>query len=273
MVNQSSNYVVLARYEAGSNTIRKVPENYCLIAFDKDDQPKFDVDAATIPYRDLVVTAYDKWRAVGNKSKIRLAAAISIALKDYRPFVNYPSWDSSDVFNAVRQLSQRGFSAVTELEHLYRDLSVAEWEAKRSQTEEESAEITAKLNDHVALIYDKYQSTFPRNEAFELEINVFVPIYEDYVQKKAEIFVGPHSREEAEAAFLDHTGVAYAVYEQSNDRDELLRESDTVGSYIERRGISNALHIELYRGTVSVSSNPLGVPYVIEDKDTRIMQH
>lgn len=51
MLMQNSNYEVLARYEAGSNTVRKVPENYCLIAFDGEGQPKFDAEAATLPYR------------------------------------------------------------------------------------------------------------------------------------------------------------------------------------------------------------------------------
>lgn len=67
----------------------------------KVNQTKFDVDAATLPYQELVVAAYDKWQGANGTSKIRLAALVSIALKNYRPFSNYPSWDSSDVFNAI----------------------------------------------------------------------------------------------------------------------------------------------------------------------------
>lgn len=63
-----------ARYEEGSDTIRSVPENYCLIAFEassfKPSQPLFDVDAATSRESDVQngITLYCHWQTICRKA-------------------------------------------------------------------------------------------------------------------------------------------------------------------------------------------------------------
>ncbi|MGO4497835.1 hypothetical protein AB4114_18305 [Paenibacillus sp. 2RAB27] len=73
----------MAGYEEGCNTIRKVPENYCLIAFREDDGPIFDVDAATIPHRDRIVGVFEKWLKSDGQSKDILSAKVSQELAKY----------------------------------------------------------------------------------------------------------------------------------------------------------------------------------------------
>jgi len=47
------------RYETGSGTIRHVPTNYCLVAFDNEEfsKPILDMDGATVPYRGAIEKA------------------------------------------------------------------------------------------------------------------------------------------------------------------------------------------------------------------------
>lgn len=55
-------YVAACVYEAGSNTIRHVPTNICLIAFGETlDDAVFDMDAANEPYRELAKKAYKEF--------------------------------------------------------------------------------------------------------------------------------------------------------------------------------------------------------------------
>jgi hypothetical protein len=63
-------------------TIRKVPENYCLIAWDKDGNPQFDIDAATTEYRQVVKEAYDIWESQEIKKKEILATIVNNKLKE-----------------------------------------------------------------------------------------------------------------------------------------------------------------------------------------------
>jgi hypothetical protein len=53
-----------ARYEIGTDTIRKIPENYCLIAWNENGDPIFDVDRATIKYRELIEESYNYWSII-----------------------------------------------------------------------------------------------------------------------------------------------------------------------------------------------------------------
>lgn len=159
MVMLSSRYAVLAKYQAGSNTIRKIPENYCLIAFDEVDQPKFDVDVMTTPYRDLVIAAYDMWQTTGSKSKDRLAETVSIALTEYNPFKDYPSWVSYDVFYAIRQLRQsNSVSNASELEHRFRELLNERRRARNSGNIKTEKVVNSLLDEHIDLVYEKYSS-------------------------------------------------------------------------------------------------------------------
>lgn len=93
---------VQARYEEGSNTVRKVPENYCLIAWEGSvwdfqtgkmttgdlNSPKFDVDAATLPWRSICEQAHNEFvkshnqRNSDKENKEWLAWLISEYIKD-----------------------------------------------------------------------------------------------------------------------------------------------------------------------------------------------
>lgn len=240
-MTMKSSYDILATYEAGSNTIRKVPENYCLISFlGSDEQPEFDVDHMVTAYQHLVKQAYGRWLLDGNKSKIRLAADISIALKNYNPFAQYPSWHQDDVFNAIRMLIHYDRHRFVDfnLEHQFRALLNEQWEAEKSGKIQESKLCKDILNVFVAHIYTLYQLSFPVRDQYELEVNVVIPIRGETVLRNAPIFVGPHSREEAEAFFYAHTGVPYWVYEQSSDPEALLRPSDSIGTYIVKKTVA-----------------------------------
>jgi hypothetical protein len=263
---KNNRYHVLARYEEGTQTIRKVPENYCLIAFDDNRTPRFDVDAATTSYRCLVERAWGDWVKSEGSYRHTLAAFVSVALKDYRPFAQYPTkWDSHDVFNAVRLLTQE--ESVTDLEHKYRDFSQHEWEAGRSGDKDAHASAKTELNELVREIWYRYYTAFPQTETKGMDIYVFVPITEDSVQEKAKIFVGPHACELAEAAFKEHTGVAYVDFEQADQKDEILSASDTIGSYITVQRIATPIQVTVERGLASVTDNPHSVPVVIIDLD------
>jgi hypothetical protein len=267
MTTKNARYNVLARYEEGSNTIRKVPENYCLIAFTELREPIFAIDAATMPYRSLVEGAWGDWVKSEGISKDTLAALVSVVLKDYRPFAQYPTeWDSDDVFNALRLLSSADES-VTELEHKYRDSSQREWETSRSGDKAAHAAAKTELNELVHGIWHRYYTAFPRPETTGMDIYVFVPITEDTVQEKAKIFVGPHACELAEAAFKEHTGVAYVDFEQADDKDAILSASDTIGSYITVQKIATPIQVTVERGMACVTNNPHSVPVVIIDLD------
>jgi hypothetical protein len=150
---KNPNYVVLAHYEEGSNTIRKVPENYCLIAFGQDGNPRFDVDGATVPFRRFVKEAYLRWELSGSNSKHRLAAYVSIALKSYRPFSSYPYWEASDVHNALHQMKQ--FMPNTEV----RDISELEkrYRISRTRSGRQSAAKEQMLNRFRSSLMNMYR--------------------------------------------------------------------------------------------------------------------
>jgi hypothetical protein len=52
-------YITCATYEPNTDTIRHEPTNECLVAFDGPTAARFDIDAATIPYRAKVEEAYN----------------------------------------------------------------------------------------------------------------------------------------------------------------------------------------------------------------------
>jgi hypothetical protein len=52
---------MLAKYEEYTNTVRKVPENYCLIHWDDEGTAHFDMDGATKVYRDKIEDAHEAW--------------------------------------------------------------------------------------------------------------------------------------------------------------------------------------------------------------------
>lgn len=258
----NSNYVVLARYEEGSNTVRKVPENYCLIKFDFDGEPQFDIDGASVPYRHLVKEGYQQWLSSFGDSQHRLAALVSIALKGYIPFSQYPSWNSFDVQNALYQLKYMASSpvdGVDELKDRYRELSSEIHEMEHNDLSD-GDEIKLVLNEHVAEIRKVYENRFSHQIASATEVNVFVPMISGLLQQKPTMFVGPHSREEAEASFHEHTNVFYTEYVQAEDKNRILESSDTVGSYIERSLVSNNLDLETKYGNITIVRNSLGTP-------------
>lgn len=100
-----------------------------------------------------------------------------------------------------------------------------------------------------------------------MKICVFVPVYEDVVQD-ADVFVGPNAEQEAEEAFLNHTGVTYKAFEDAEDTDELLRPSDTMGSYIKMVDVPVKVKVEVWRGMAEETENPYGIEVEIDDKDT-----
>jgi hypothetical protein len=52
----------IAHYEPGTRTVRMVPQNYCLIALDRpENDRRFDMDGATVPYRDACRRAYAEY--------------------------------------------------------------------------------------------------------------------------------------------------------------------------------------------------------------------
>ena len=81
---------VQATYETYSNTIRKQPENYCIIAWEDGDitKPIFDVDAAQKPWRDIAQRAHAEFIKSHNQknsdreNKEWLAWLISQWIKD-----------------------------------------------------------------------------------------------------------------------------------------------------------------------------------------------
>lgn len=52
---------MLAKYEEYSNTIRKVPENYCLVYWNEEGKACFDMDGATKGYRNKIEQGYNNW--------------------------------------------------------------------------------------------------------------------------------------------------------------------------------------------------------------------
>ena len=60
-----------AVYEQSTNTIRKYPENYCLIAWEGGDitKPNFNVDAATVEYRHIIEKAHAEFTKNINQRK------------------------------------------------------------------------------------------------------------------------------------------------------------------------------------------------------------
>ncbi len=87
--------MLYARYEEFSNTIRKVPENYCLIAWENETfsheegrmlggdlkKPIYDTDAATIRFRPACQRAYEWFLLCGSTDKNILAKIVSEELK------------------------------------------------------------------------------------------------------------------------------------------------------------------------------------------------
>ncbi|MEK4025472.1 hypothetical protein [Sporosarcina sp. FSL W7-1283] len=52
---------MLAKYEGYTDTIRKVPENYCLVYWDDEGKAHFDMDGATKEYRNKIEQGYKNW--------------------------------------------------------------------------------------------------------------------------------------------------------------------------------------------------------------------
>ncbi|WP_103108513.1 hypothetical protein [Brevibacillus reuszeri] len=103
-----------------------------------------------------------------------------------------------------------------------------------------------------------------------MKIAVFVPVSEDVVYE-AEVFVGNNSEAEAMQAFFKHTGVDYREFQSSMDPDELLREGDTIGSYIKIVEFPLQVVIEVYGGIAGVTSSPDGIEVQIIDHDESVL--
>lgn len=69
-------------YQPYSDTIRKVPQNYCLICWDEENKPIFDLDGATKQYRDKVEKAYKVWVESGSNNKEDLAKRVHLELNN-----------------------------------------------------------------------------------------------------------------------------------------------------------------------------------------------
>ncbi|MED4284939.1 hypothetical protein P4679_23770 [Priestia megaterium] len=72
----------LAIYQPYSDTIRKVPQNYCLICWDGENKPTFDLDGATKQYRDKVKKAYKVWIESVSNNKEDLAQCVHLELSN-----------------------------------------------------------------------------------------------------------------------------------------------------------------------------------------------
>lgn len=150
--------MTLATYNEYSNTIRKEPENYCLISWNNKESksPKFDVDSATIPYRIFVESAYKEWVSGNVNDKNLLAKMVSDSIeKNYKPFSSYPKYNSSDVFNSLKMIkSEKKY----ELESEYRDCDLELWEAQKSNDEQLIEQIIKNRDKIVHEIYELYNS-------------------------------------------------------------------------------------------------------------------
>lgn len=73
----------LTKYEESTNTIRKVPENYCLIHWDNKGSVHFDMDGATKTYRNKVEEAHNIWFKNGSNNRFLLAMYVHYALADW----------------------------------------------------------------------------------------------------------------------------------------------------------------------------------------------
>lgn len=60
-------YVSCAVYEESTDTIRITPQNYCLIHWDSSRNPVFDMDGATLPYREIAKRAHDEFSKPHNR--------------------------------------------------------------------------------------------------------------------------------------------------------------------------------------------------------------
>lgn len=104
-----------------------------------------------------------------------------------------------------------------------------------------------------------------------MKIVVFVPVFEDVVQD-AEIFTGATAEQDAGQAFLNHTGVSYESFGEAEDRDELLRESDTIGSYIKMVEVPLKVVIEVRGGVADETEVPDGVEVEIIDHENNSLE-
>lgn len=151
-----------ATYQNGSDTIRKIPENYCLIAFrtNGDKEVDFDVDGATVPYREFVQAAFQKWQENDSKDKNELAALVSEGIeKGYRPFRNYPVYDRFDVSNAMNMLRKENLSQFPRMEKEYRETRDKLWEQKQCKNDEQVKEFQRILGETVSEIYYLFEET------------------------------------------------------------------------------------------------------------------
>ncbi|MCK2000563.1 hypothetical protein MZM54_04030 [[Brevibacterium] frigoritolerans] len=151
-----------AIYQNGSDTIRKLPENYCLIAFrtNGDKEVDFDVDGATVPYREFVQDAYQKWQENDSKDKNELAALVSEEIeKGYRPFRYYPVYDRFDVSNAINMLRKENISKFPRMEREYRVAREKLWEQKQLKNGELVKDFQRILDETVSEIYYLFQET------------------------------------------------------------------------------------------------------------------
>ena len=64
-------------YEEYTNTIRKVPQNYCLICWDQNGIAIFNLDGATKDYRNKVKIAYLNWLSLETEDKNLLAELVA----------------------------------------------------------------------------------------------------------------------------------------------------------------------------------------------------